>query len=95
MRDRYVMERGWEDALERVPEHLRFGLLRYLDTGLQPGAFLCAVISNDLHAAVSLADPAAFAGLRELTSFLYNYCPSPCWGSKAALDGWRGLKGAS
>lgn len=75
-------------AIARVPEHLREGLVRYLEEHIQPGHFLMAVCSNDLSEAMGRADVESRAGLFELCSYLYNFAPTPAWGSKRAVEAW-------
>jgi hypothetical protein len=78
--------------LKKIPEHLRGGLLRYLDAGIEPGRFLCSVLDNDLcEAALRCSDdPArADATLHQLCSFLWNFAPSRCHGSKEKRLAWQ------
>lgn len=75
-------------ALFNVPEHLRAGLVRYFSDGILPGSFLQAVLSNDLAAAISRADPVALRGLETIVAFLANVAPARAWGSRAAVLAW-------
>lgn len=81
---------AWNDAraIERVPEHLRDGLLRYLDLHIRPGHFLTAVLENDLREAMGRADIGSRAGLFDLVGYLYNKAPGGAWGSKQAVKLW-------
>jgi hypothetical protein len=82
--------------MQGVPEHLRDGLLRYLEHGIAPGHFLLAVLTNDLMEAVGRADPESAAGLVSLCSYLYNETPGLCHGSPEKVAAWiyaGGIKG--
>ena len=71
-----------------VPLHLRAGLRRYLEAGIPPGAFLKAVLENDLRDAVTHGDEASLAGLVPLVRYLYHEVPHECWGSPGAVEAW-------
>lgn len=79
--------------LGEVPASLSPALSRYLVFGLEPGAFLCAAIENDLHRAVAYSSPGfpaeSFTDLQLLTRWLYNHAPAVCWGSKEKRLAWQ------
>ena len=79
-----------DKAQELVP-HLAPGLMRWVEHGMSPGHFLTAVLTNDLLEAFTRGDDASLAGLKDIFRFLYNYCPSQCWGSPGKVGAWRGL----
>lgn len=91
------------NALEKanwslIPAHCRDGLIGYIMHGHEPGDFLRAVLENDLKGAVSRADAANRASIANYVAFLYNYAPTPCWGSAERVHAWiasRGLRGQS
>lgn len=64
-------------------------LVDYALQGYVPGAFLTALLENDLAAAVQYADHFSVRNFRELVVFLYTYAPGACWGSRAAVEQWR------
>jgi hypothetical protein len=75
---------------DMLPRDLRAGLLRYVTNGVRPGHFLCAVLDNDLTEAVGHADSEErLAQLKAVVSWLFNYTPSTCWGSKAKRLAWE------
>ena len=81
---------------EAIPEYMRPGLLRYVNSGVPPGGFLFAVIEGDLHAACGKADDQNMSLLPVYSAWLYNRAPAGCFGFKNAIDGWvkkGGLKG--
>lgn len=71
-----------------VPEHMIGGLRRYIEDGIPPGSFLTALLSNDLRGTFERADEENSARVGDWVRFLYNYAPSPCWGSPAKFDAW-------
>ena len=85
-----------------VPEHMRGGLQRYIEDGIEPGSFLLAVLANDFVNAIGMADGINREYLSDWALFLYNELPGrgshkpDCWGSREAVDNWikiGGLKG--
>lgn len=71
-----------------VPEHMRAGLVAYVEQRAPVGGFLTAVITNDLKEAVGRADGDNICQLPAFVNFFYNHAPSPCWGSKKRMDAW-------
>lgn len=80
------MERAFYD--KGLPSRMWGGMARYLFEGVPPGHFLTAVIENDLREAVARADEENRTLLYEYVLFLYNDCPSGCWGSQAKVTDW-------
>jgi hypothetical protein len=82
----------------RVPEHYRdvhwaglaAGLERYINQRIPTGAFLRAVLENDLAEAIGRAASPSMIALPELLAFLQTEAPRGCWGSKAAVAAWLG-----
>lgn len=87
------------EKLALVPEHLREGLARHIEDGLQTGGALTAVlIDGRVSAVVPLLDDTSLAGIRGLLQFLHNYAPTACWGSPGKVELWRrrgGIRGQS
>jgi len=77
-------ESDWQD----VPPHLREGLKAYLIDRVRPGAFLSAVLTNNLTDAVLRADPASLGSLKDLVLFLHNYAPANSHGSSELFEAW-------
>lgn len=71
-----------------LPEHLRDSLYRYIVTGCPTGGFLQACIDNDLREACGRADENSLRILPVIVAYLYNECPSTCWGFEGAHDAW-------
>lgn len=78
---------------ERIPDHMREGLLDYFRYGIPPGAFLRAVLTNDLTKACRCADPINRLCLQDYIVVLVNHAPEDSWGSREAVQAWieRGL----
>jgi hypothetical protein len=77
-------------ALEHsaIPRHLRGGLARYFSDGILPGAFLQAVLCNDLTQAVTRTGPGSEFALPALIDFLLEHAPATAWGSREAVLAW-------
>jgi hypothetical protein len=61
---------------------------RYIEHGIEPGSFLMSVLRNDLKSACECADNQNRYLLFEYVSWLYNYAPQGCWGSREAVEEW-------
>lgn len=80
-------------ALDTIPKHLHGDILGYVEDHRLPGAFLRAVIENDLMLAVSKADEKSGAKLREIVVWFLYHAPSSCWGDPQLVQKW--LEGAA
>lgn len=80
-------------GLDRVPVQFRQSLKLYVLEGSPPGQFLSACIENNLLTAICHADPEAAAALKPIVVFLYNYVPSPAWGSPEKRAAWQAHNG--
>ena len=72
----------------RLPRHLQGGVKRYIEQGVPPGDFLTAVITNNLHLAISHADSTSLAALPDIVRFFYNESPGGCWGTHEKMKKW-------
>lgn len=72
----------------KVPHHTQQALLKYLEHHILPGDFLRAVLQNNLTEAVLFADKQNQEALQDIIRVLYNYAPSPSWGSETAVREW-------
>ena len=86
----YIKENDMEykTKITMIPEHCREGLLEYIEHGRPVGDFLFAVLENNLREAFWKADEINQAALRQYIDYLYGYCPSQCWGSRAKVNAW-------
>lgn len=71
-----------------VPPYMQQGLLDWMNHGVRPGSFLCAVLENDLMEAVGRADSTNAMRLKDYAQFLYNGAPAECHGSKEKVSAW-------
>jgi hypothetical protein len=90
-----ITERGitWE-----LPPLVRRAVEHYIQRGWPPGSFVGALLRNDLHAAVTHADPHSLAALPGLVFWLAWHAPEDCWGTPDKVEGWLaagGLEGWS
>ena len=82
--------------IQIIPENIRDGMVAYIEDGVVPGSFLSAVLENNLCKSFLTADYANKPRLLDIVTYLYNYVPSLCWGSKEKVDLWceqHGLNG--
>ena len=89
-------EEAIQKAHEMLPGYMIGGLMRYINSGIQPGDFLQAVLKNNLMDAFSMADETNGRMMREWARWLYNYAPSQSFGSTQRYAEWishRGLLG--
>lgn len=82
----------WAGYENRIPDHTKGALERYVIRGIGPGGFLTAVLSNDLKGACTRADIENRDALFSIVSWLMNYAPSGCWGSKERVSDWLEYK---
>ena len=76
------------EGYEKLPEHMRGAMQRYIEDGIEPGSFLEAVLCNDLTAAFGRADHINRDRLFDYASFLHNHAPLICWGSRETYLAW-------
>lgn len=72
-----------------IEERFKEALTLYVEHGYRPGDFLFEVLSNNLRGAVERGDDYALANLPHIVAYLYNCCPSNCWGSPEKVETWR------
>ena len=60
----------------------------WVKDGRPTGGFLEAVLRNDLKEAIGRADSNALDNIPHIVSYLYNDCPSGCWGSNSNYTEW-------
>ena len=71
-----------------LPEHMQASVEEYYYNGQYPGAFLRAVLSNQLVQAFGTADEINEQCMKSWVMFLYNELPSSAWGSSEKVDLW-------
>jgi len=83
---------------DKLPEHMRAVMQRYMEGGLHPGGFLFAVLTNNLMEAFHRADDVNGARLEDYVRFLYWEAPIDSFGSAEKVQAWikqGGLSGSS
>jgi hypothetical protein len=94
-RDLYADAVGndWASYLDKIPERMHGGLVRWILFAIPPGHFLGRVLANDLMGALGRADDENRNLLWAYCNFLHNGCPGGrvCFGSEAVLKTWKGL----
>ena len=71
-----------------LPEHMRNGAKLYIESGILPGSFMTAIISNDLATACATADSINKERIYEICSWFYLMAPSDCYGSSDKMNAW-------
>lgn len=78
-----------------LPDHCQDEMRCYIEHGIEPGAFLQAVLSNELVDAFACADHINCAAMADWANFLYNELPGrgpggpgAPWGSREAVQAW-------
>ena len=74
--------------LTSIPEYMKHGVMSYVENGVKPGDFLCAVLCNNLADAAAHADDTNKHYLYEWGYILHCELPHDCWGSKKIMDEW-------
>lgn len=77
-----------QQNIEQLPEHIRDGVLNYVEKGWPIGGFLTAVFTNNLMEAFARADDINRVQLYAICSWVYNEAPSGCWGNPAKVRLW-------
>lgn len=83
-----VQELGVALMNKQIPYYMWKGIILYVACGVKPGGFLCAVIDNDLMAAVGKADDNNQHLLPNYGRLLYNDFPTGSHGSKEKREAW-------
>jgi len=76
-----------------LPEHMREGMRKYLEEGVQPGQFLYHILINDFVHAYGYADIFNQQALHIYAVWLYNEMPTGSWGSRDSVDAWVAHRG--
>jgi hypothetical protein len=71
-----------------LPGHLRDGMQRYMEFGIEPGGFLRAVLENNFEMALSRADMSLERSDLDAIVFFLQTLPSDAWGSPAIVQAW-------
>ena len=74
---------------DKLPEHIRMGMRRYIEEGIIPGSFLQAVIQDKLVESFAMADETNIARMFDIACFMYHECPRVCRGSEEVMKEWH------
>lgn len=77
-----MVKLDWEGYEQRIPVTTQAELNRYVTQGLIPGAFVKAVLCNDLVNAVQYASDANLKALPSIVEFMFNRMPAVAWGNE-------------
>lgn len=85
-------------GLERLPEHMRMSMFRYLAFGISGGGFMTAMLSGYYYSASCRADEVNLKHFVDWIRWLHECCPHEARGSREAVNDWcrsGGLRGIS
>jgi len=71
-----------------IPARLLAALSRYSQNHIQPGGFLTALLSNNLHIALRLASPTSLSSLPEILRYVQKHLPALAYGSPEKVMAW-------
>lgn len=71
-----------------VPQHIRPGIINYVNEHREQGDFLMALFRNDLHQTLVRADDINLVALRGIMQFVWMNVPAPAWGSPEKVQAW-------
>jgi hypothetical protein len=78
-----------------IPPSTKYQIDEYIKDRMPPGGFLNAVLSNNLMEAFVRADDNNAFHMKAILTYLYNDCPSACWGSPEKVEEWLNPKEVS
>lgn len=79
----------------KIPEYMRGGVMRYVQSGIEPGGFTRAVLENNFFLAARRADQTNIRQFYDWGECLL-LLPPECWGSVEKVEKWiahNGLEG--
>jgi hypothetical protein len=72
---------------DSLPHHLRGGMKRYFEEGIETGSFLRAVLEGDSQKSYSLGDLRSLRARPQIEAFLRK-APEEAWGTAAKVQAW-------
>ena len=87
-----MQQNGYQFGEFHISPRMMSGIQRYIEQGIPPGSFLCAIIDNNLKEAVGRADNENLRNLPAFVAYFYNEAPGPCWGSFEKRQAWMEKK---
>lgn len=92
MMDEEITPEEYLRNLKHILGPLIGGFDRYVESGIEPGSFLRAVLENDLMNAVARADMFNVRKLDKICEYMKFYMPYDCWGNKEKVERWLAEK---
>lgn len=71
-----------------VPPAQMVELVRFVEQGIKPNRFLCAVLENDLNEACKQGDDLNLCNLPAFAAYLNNEASIYCWGTPERVAAW-------
>lgn len=75
-----------------IPQHLRDGIIAYIEIGRPVGNFLEGIICNDLKRAIFSAHPGVLVNVPSIVRWFWNFAPATCHGNENHYRGWIDAK---
>jgi hypothetical protein len=75
-------------GLALIPRHMHEGIIRYMENGIHPGDFMTAILADDLHGAIRLADHINMQWLKDWLHFMEDHLPADARGSYEHVRLW-------
>ena len=82
-----------ESKYKDLPQHMQEAMRDYIEKGKPTGAFLKALMSNNLVLTFMYADPINRDRIKDFITFLLSNAPRNSWGSEELVDNWIASKG--
>jgi len=79
---------------EWIPKETIGCIERYVSSGLDPGDFVQAILSNDLMEACKRADENNLKAIVAIAQHVYSHVPRNCYGTKTIVRLWIELGSA-
>lgn len=79
----------WSYRGAKVPEHLQHGIIAYIVDGITPGAFVTAIVCNDLRRTFQSAAENSVKHIEAIVAFFYQKAPAGCWGDVESMVRWQ------
>lgn len=86
---------AYDAGLRLIPNHMRDGVTRYMEFGIEPGSFLLTLLQcgADSDEAWRLADMVNKSSINEWALFLEKHMPEMAWGSNLKVAAWKKMGG--
>lgn len=88
-----VFDRYQEGLRLHVPLHMHGGVHRYIAHGIRPGDFIYVVLTSGVKDAIRFADPLNGRSIDAWQTFISDFIPPECHGSKDKVQAWIDQKG--